>query len=423
MISPSDLITFKTIRTYRKPGSIWAPQPGFCEDGGVGSQRRRIVVLGSTGSIGVQALELIAEHPDRFELTALCALGSREELMVNQVKATGVKTIGVANSEVAARIRTAFPGVEVIDGPSAAEEIAGRPADLVLNGITGSIGLRPTLAALKAGSLLALANKESLIAGGALVKSAAAKGQIIPVDSEHSAIAQALRSGEHHEISRLILTASGGPFRGRTRASLSTITQAQALAHPTWEMGEVVTINSATLVNKGLELIEAHLLFDVPYSRIETVIHPQSIVHSLVEFVDGSTIAQASPPSMRIPIALALSWPERMVAVAPPCDWQQAASWTFEPIDHATFPAVDIARRAGEAGGIAPAAFNAANEECVTAFLKGDLAFLEISQVLNTVVEDVLTGSNSIPRDVQDIDEAELLARRQALRLIKGMAK
>jgi len=188
-------------------------------------------------------------------------------------------------------------------------------------------------------------------------------------------------------------------------------------------MGEVVTINSATLVNKGLELIEAHLLFDVPYSRIETVVHPQSIVHSLVEFIDGSTIAQASPPNMRIPIALALSWPERMADVAPPCDWQQAASWTFEPIDHATFPAVDIARRAGEAGGIAPAAFNAANEECVTAFLKGELAFLEISQVLYAVIEDVLDGSNNIPRDVEDVDEAETLARRQARRLIKRMAK
>jgi 1-deoxy-D-xylulose-5-phosphate reductoisomerase len=389
----------------------------------VGNQRRRIVVLGSTGSIGVQALELIAEHPERFELVALCAGGSRADLLVAQVKATGVSQIGVANSEVAARIRAALPGVEVIDGPSAAEEIAGRPADLVLNGITGSIGLRPTLAALRAGSLLALANKESLIAGGALVKKASALGQIIPVDSEHSALAQALRSGKHHEVSRLILTASGGPFRGRTRASLSDITPTQALAHPTWQMGEVVTINSATLVNKGLELIEAHLLFDVPYSRIETVIHPESIVHSLVEFIDGSTIAQASPPSMRIPIALALSWPERLADVAPPCDWQQAASWTFEPIDHATFPAVDIARRAGEAGGIAPASFNAANEECVTAFLKGELAFLEISRVLYAVIEDVLAGSNNIPRDVEDVDEAETLARRQACRLIKGMAK
>ncbi len=434
MISPRDLIKFKTTRTYRKPRTSLAgvqqpsrrggaPEPGFCEDNDVDNQRRRIVVLGSTGSIGVQALELIAEHPERFELTAICAEGSREDLLVAQAKATGVRQIGVANSGVAARIRAALPGVEVIDGPSAAEEIAGHPADLVLNGITGSIGLRPTLAALKAGSLLALANKESLIAGGALVKTASTVGQIIPVDSEHSALAQALRSGEHHEVRRLILTASGGPFRGRTRASLSAITPTQALAHPTWQMGEVVTINSATLVNKGLELIEAHLLFDIPYSRIETVVHPQSIVHSLVEFIDGSTIAQASPPSMRIPIALALSWPARMAEVAPPCDWQQAASWTFEPIDHATFPAVDIARRTGEAGGIAPAAFNAANEECVTAFLKGHLAFLEISQVLDAIVEDVLVGSNNIPRDVEDVDEAENLARGQARRLIKRMAK
>lgn len=386
-------------------------------------KRRRVVVLGSTGSIGSQALDLIAEHRDRFELVAICAQGANEELLITQARATGVRLLGVADPKVAIRLRHALPGVTVIDGPSAAEEIAATPADLVLNAITGSIGLRPTLAALKAGSLLALANKESLVAGGPLVKTAAAVGQIIPVDSEHSALAQALRAGEHQEVSRLILTASGGPFRGRNLASLAKITSAEALAHPTWQMGPVVTINSATLVNKGLELIEAHLLFDIPYSKIETVVHPQSIVHSLVEFIDGSTIAQASPPSMRIPIALALAWPERLSNVAPACDWHSATSWTFEPVDHETFPAIDIARRAGQAGGIAPASFNAANEECVAAFLGGELSFLGISRILETVIEDLANNANSIPRDVEDIIEAETRARSKARRLIEEMTK
>lgn len=387
------------------------------------SERRRIVVLGSTGSIGVQALELIAQHPDRFELVALCANGTHEDLLIAQARASRVTLIGVADSKAAARIRAALPGVTVIDGPGAAEEVAASPTDLVLNAITGSIGLRPTLAALKAGSLLALANKESLVAGGPLVKAAAKPGQIIPVDSEHSALAQGLRAGSPNEVSRLILTASGGPFRGKTREFLAQVSPTQALAHPTWQMGPVVTINSATLVNKGLELIEAHLLFDIPYSKIETVIHPQSIVHSLVEFVDGSTIAQASPPSMRIPIALAMAWPNRITQVAPACDWRSASSWTFEPVDHETFPALSIARRAGLAGGLAPAVFNAANEECVEAFLSGQLSFLGISDILGRVVEDLINGANSIPRDVADIVEAETGARTKARRLIEEMAK
>jgi 1-deoxy-D-xylulose-5-phosphate reductoisomerase len=387
------------------------------------SQRRRVVVLGSTGSIGVQALAVIAEHPDRFELIALTAQGSSPDRLIEQARATGVSRLGVTDSRCAAQMRAALPGVEVIDGALAAAEIAGLPADVVLNGITGSIGLRPTLAALKAGSLLALANKESLVAGGPLVKAAARVGQVIPVDSEHSAIAQALRAGAPGEVSRLILTASGGPFRGRDRASLTAIGLSDAMAHPTWRMGPVVTINSATLVNKGLELIEAHLLFDIPYSRIETVVHPQSVVHSLVEFIDGSTIAQVSPPTMRIPIALALSWPERLDRVAPACDWQQSASWTFEPVDHETFPAVQIARGAGEAGGIAPAAFNAANEECVAAFISGELSFLGISLVLGKIVENVVAGANTIPRDVEDVIEAEVLARGNARRLIRGLVR
>lgn len=385
--------------------------------------RRRVVVLGSTGSIGTQALDIIASHLDRFELVGLAAEGSRPDLLIAQAKSTGVSLVGVADSEVAKTVRAALPGVTVIDGPLAAEELAAHPCDLVLNGITGSIGLRPTLAVLKNGSLLALANKESLVAGGPLVKAAARAGQIIPVDSEHSALAQALRAGSHGEVARLVLTASGGPFRGRSSDSLENITPDEALAHPTWQMGQVVTINSATLVNKGLELIEAHLLFDIPYSKIETVVHPQSIVHSLVEFIDGSTIAQASPPSMRIPIAHALAWPDRLDRVAPGCDWARAAAWTFEPVDHVTFPALRIARVAGEAGGIAPAAFNAANEECVAAFMRVELGFLGISRVLEAVVDEVVRGANSIPRDVEDVVEAEDGARRQARQLIKEMSQ
>ncbi len=387
------------------------------------SKRRRVVVLGSTGSVGTQALEVIAENPDRFELVGISSQGLRAELLIDQVRTFGVGYVGVADSKTAARLRAALPGVEVLDGDGAAAAIAALPADVVLNAIAGSIGLGPTLAALAAGSLLALANKESLVAGGALVKAAAREGQIVPVDSEHSALAQALRAGSSREVSRLILTASGGPFRGRTKASLAGITPAEALAHPTWSMGQVVTINSATLVNKGLELIEAHLLFDVPYSRIETVVHPQSIVHSLVEFVDGSTIAQASPPTMRLPIALALAWPQRLAAVAPACDWTTSSSWSFEPVDHVTFPAISIARRAGESGGIAPAAFNAANEECVAAFLVGRLEFLGISRILEAVIEQILNEGNTVARSIDEVVEAEAHARKIANEKIKELSR
>ena len=240
---------------------------------------------------------------------------------------------------------------KILAGPDAATELAGSaslPCDVVLNGMTGSIGLAPTLAALDAGRTLALANKESLIAGGPLVKAAVQRpGQLVPVDSEHSALAQCLRAGSADEVRRLVLTASGGPFRGRSRDELADVTPDDALAHPTWSMGPVVTVNSATLMNKGLELIEAHLLFDVPYERIDVVVHPQSVVHSMVEFADGSTIAQASPPDMRLPIALALGWPDRVPDAAPGCDWTTAATWEFLPLDDAAFPAVRLARRAG----------------------------------------------------------------------------
>lgn len=328
---------------------------------------RRILILGSTGSIGTQALDVIRAHPRRFEVVGLAA-GSRREEMEAQAKEFRVEHTAIGADEAEQLVRD----VE---------------ADVVLNGITGSVGLGPTLAALEAGRTLALANKESLIVGGDLVTELAAPGQIVPVDSEHSAIAQALRSGSFNEVRRLVLTASGGPFRGRSRAKLERVTPAEALAHPTWDMGRMVTTNSATLVNKGLEVIEAHLLFDVPYEDIDVVVHPQSIVHSMVEFVDGSTIAQASPPDMRLPISLGLDWPNRIGGVGRPLDWSTATSWTFEPLDEGAFPSVALAKQVGRQGGTYPAVFNAANEQAVDAFHEGRLSFTGIVDTVTRVVE------------------------------------
>lgn len=355
---------------------------------------RRVMVLGSTGSIGRQALEVIAAHPEQFELAALVAGGSRPEVFAAQ--------------------QHQFPAATAATGVDGALAVIGSvDADVVLNGITGSVGLRPTLAALAAGRTLALANKESLIAGGPLVLSAAAPGQLIPVDSEHSALAQALRGGRADEVATLVLTASGGPFRGRSVDELRGVTVEQAMAHPTWDMGPVITINSATLVNKGLELIEAHLLFDVPYPQIEVVVHPQSIVHSMVTFRDGSTLAQASPPDMRLPIALSLSWPDRLADVAAACDFSTASSWTFEPLDDAAFPAVRLARQAGEAGGLLPAVYNAANETAVDAFRRGELSYLGITGVLAGILDEA-DEYRADPRDVQDVLAAENWARSAA---------
>jgi 1-deoxy-D-xylulose-5-phosphate reductoisomerase len=351
---------------------------------------RRVLVLGSTGSIGVQALEVIAANPDRFELVGLAA-GSDRETLAAQAAAAGVARTALGVDEAVALVRETI-------------------ADVVLNGITGSVGLAPTLAALEVGSTLALANKESLIVGGELVTRAAKPGQIVPVDSEHSAIAQALRSGDHREVRRLVLTASGGPFRGRSRASLAGVTPAEALAHPTWDMGLVVTTNSATLVNKGLEVIEAHLLFDVPYDRIEVTVHPQSIVHSMVEFVDGSTIAQASPPDMRLPISLGLDWPHRVPDVGVPLDWTAAQTWEFEPLDVDAFPAVSLAKRVGEAGGTYPAVFNAANEQAVAAFHAGRIGYLDIVETIERVVDAHEGGELTL----QGVLDAEMWAREAA---------
>ncbi len=369
------------------------------------SRPRDVVLLGSTGSVGTQAADVIRRNPGRFRVTGLAAGGSNPGLLAAQAIEFGAAVVAVERESAAAEVREALkahaaqagragrtgqgPGpLTVLAGPDAVAEVAAWPADVVLNAVTGFSGLAATLAALRAGRVLALANKESLIVGGPLVAGLAAPGQIVPVDSEHSAIAQCLRSGTGSEVARLVLTASGGPFRGRSRAELDGITPEQALAHPTWNMGPVITINSATLVNKGLEVIEAHLLFGLGFDKIKVVVHPQSVIHSMVEFTDGSTIAQASPPDMRIPIALALGWPDRVPGAAPAIDWSTAHTWTFEPLDESAFPAVAIARQAGQAGGTAPAAYNAANEICVDAFMTGRLPFAAIVDTVAQVVSE-----------------------------------
>ena len=376
---------------------------------------RELVILGSTGSIGVQALEIVEANPTLFTVVALSAAGSNPDLLIAQAKKFKVKVVGVAKN--ADLIRQALPGVEVVDGPHASTEVAAISCDVVLNGITGSIGLAPTLAALDADNRVALANKESLVAGGDLVLSRAKEDQLLPVDSEHSAIWQALIGEKKSEISKLILTASGGPFRDRT--DLSGVTVQEALAHPTWVMGPVVTINSATLMNKGLEIIEAHYLFGVSYSQIEAVIHPQSVIHSMVEFVDGSTIAQGSPPNMKGPISLALHYPHRVPAATAPIDWTQSHTWNFAPIDTDRFPSVALARECGAIGGGAPAIFNASNEVAVQAFVDGLIKFTDIVSVVSASVDALRSSAASKLRDLSDVSAIEEDARRTAHELIK----
>ncbi len=381
------------------------------------SPPREVVVLGSTGSVGTQALDVARRAPDRFRVVALAAGGSTPAsvaLLAEQALAHHVDVVAIARATAARDLQEALYAAasaagwaaggarlpKVLAGPDAASELAAWPCDVVLNALPGAAGLPPTLAALDAGRTLALANKESLIVGGPLVRARAKPGQIVPVDSEHSALAQCLRGGRADEVRRLVLTASGGPFRGRSRAELADVTPEQALAHPTWSMGPLVTVNSATLVNKGLEVVEAHLLFDLPLDRIHVVVHPQSVVHSMVEFTDGSTLAQASPPDMRLPISLGLAWPDRVPDAAPACDWAAAARWDFEPLDEEAFPAVSLARAAGRSGGTAPAVYNAANEEAVAAFLAGSLPFLRIVDT----VADVL-GEHDVRGGHADLGE------------------
>jgi len=351
-------------------------------------RRRTVVLLGSTGSIGRQAVEVLLANPDRFTVVGLAAAGSRPGLLADQARALHVREVVVARADAAEATAQHLPGdAELAVGDRAVSELAGTGVDVVLNALDGAAGLPATLAALEAGSTLALANKESLVIGGELVTSRAAPGQITPVDSEHSAIAQCLRAGAPAEVAALVLTASGGPFRGRSRDSLRAVTPDQAMAHPTWSMGPLVTINSATLMNKGLEVLEAHHLFGVDFDRIRVVVHPQSVVHSMVEFTDGSTIAQASPPDMRLPIALALGWPDRVPAAVPPVDWSRPQSWTFEPVDARAFPALALAIAAGRAGGTAPAVLNGANEVAVAAFVDGRLGFLGIADTVGAVLD------------------------------------
>ena len=374
---------------------------------------REIVILGSTGSIGVQALEIVAANPDKFRVIALASGSNNLPLLVEQAKKFGVGVIGT--SADGALARDLAGQIQVIDGPNAATEIATITCDIVLNGITGSIGLGPTLAALGIGNKVALANKESLVAGGDLVM-AFGRDRIIPVDSEHSALYQCFASGKENEVKQVILTASGGPFRDR--ADLSDVTLEQALAHPTWSMGPVVTINSATLMNKGLEIIEAHYLFDLPYSKISAVIHPQSVVHSMVEFIDGSTIAQASPPNMKGPIAYALGDGARVSKATAPVDWSKSHTWDFVPIDSNRFPAIDLARRCGELGGGLPAIFNAANEVAVEAFVKGKISFVQIVDIVEATVQALGGGSPITIRDLKDVSAIENDARIRAAQII-----
>jgi 1-deoxy-D-xylulose-5-phosphate reductoisomerase len=389
---------------------------------------REVVILGSTGSIGTQAIDVVLRNPDRFRVTGLSAGGGRLDLLAGQAHRLQVRAVAVAREEKATELRETLraqygvgePIPEILAGPDAAAQLATSACHTVLNGITGSIGLAPTLAALRAGRVLALANKESLIVGGPLVTSLAQPGQIVPVDSEHSALFQALLGGSRGEVEKLVVTASGGPFRGRSRAELKNVTPADALAHPTWDMGPMVTINSATLVNKGLEVIEAHLLYGVPFDRIEVVVHPQSYIHSMVEFADGSTLAQASPPDMRMPIALGLGWPDRVPGAAPPCDWTKAHTWEFLPLDTDAFPSVPLARHVGSLGGTAPAVFNAANEECVDAFLAGLLPFTGIVDTVARVVDELVgedTAGSGTSLTLPDVLDAETRARARARQL------
>ena len=376
---------------------------------------RDVVVLGSTGSIGVQALEIVAAHPNKFRLVGLSGGRKNPQLLMAQAKKFNVPIVG----SMAPAPAPATAGVQVIDGDNSSIEIAALPCDIVLNGITGSIGLGPTLSALGVGNKVALANKESLVAGGDLVMKFGAE-KIIPVDSEHSAIFQALLAGKMSDVKKLILTASGGPFRNR--ADLTDVTVADALNHPTWSMGEVVTINSATLLNKGLEIIEAHYLFGLDYENIEAVIHPQSVVHSLVEYVDGSTIAQASPPNMKGPIAYALSYPERINKATAAIDWSKSHTWEFSPIDNDKYPAIELAKRCGQVGAGLPAVYNAANEVAVAAFLAGQIKFTAIIDTVESVVQSFGSNTTTTIRDISDVSGIEQSARSKAAEIIKEIA-
>ena len=375
------------------------------------SNKLRVLILGSTGSIGTQALDVIAANPDRFEVVGLAAGGGNPDLLAKQRSETGVTNIAVADPDAAEKV-----GDVTYSGPDAATSIVeNTEADVVLNALVGALGLEPTLAALATGARLALANKESLIAGGPLVLRAAKPGQIVPVDSEHSALAQCLRGGTPDEVASLVLTASGGPFRGWAAADLEDVTPEQAGAHPTWSMGPMNTLNSASLVNKGLELIETHLLFGVPYERIEVVVHPQSIVHGLVRLRDGALLAHLGLPDMRVPIAYALAYPRRASVAAPRLDLTRALSLTFEPADAETFRCLALARAAGLSGGLAPCALNAADEEAVAAFLAARCRFVDIPALVERALERCSSEPLNAREQVHAADAAARATVREAL--------
>ena len=384
-----------------------------------------MILLGATGSIGTQAIEVITAHPERFEVVGLAA-GRDVDTLGAQAAAFGVRRVAVADRAAADRLRAHAPHLEVLDGPDAATILASADAEVVLNGITGAVGLAPTLAALEAGTPVALANKESLIVGGGLVVAAAERAggrasHLLPVDSEHSALAQCLRAGRDTEVARLVLTASGGPFRGRTREQLGDVTAADALAHPTWSMGPVITVNSATLVNKGLELLEAHLLFDVELDHLDVVVHPQSVVHSMVEFVDGSIIAQLGVTDMRLPIQYAFTYPERRTAPVPPLDLTRTARLDFEAPDMDRFPCLGLAFRAlaGDAG--LAIVLNAANEVAVSAFLDARIGFRAIPAVIRDAMDTYERNGASAVAGLDDVRAVDGWARDFAARGTRGV--
>ncbi|MGA8725561.1 MAG: 1-deoxy-D-xylulose-5-phosphate reductoisomerase [Acidimicrobiales bacterium] len=392
------------------------------------ARRVSVSLVGSTGSIGTQAVEVIEECPEAFEVVALGASRSVDTL-VSQAQRLSPRVVAIADPDLAPELARRLPsGIELVTGTEGLAAIASL-AEVVVNGVVGFAGLPVTLAALEAGRRLALANKESLIAGAPVVQRARRTpgAEIVPVDSEHCALHQCLRAGDKGEVRRLVLTASGGPFRGRRAEDLASVGVGEALAHPTWSMGPKITVDSSTLMNKGLEVIEAHELFGVAYDAIEVVVHPQSIVHSMVEFVDGAVIAQLSQPDMRLPIGYALSYPSRLPVEFGAIDWTRCATLEFEEPDHALFPCLGIAYQAGRAGDLAPAWLNAANELAVAAFLKQQIRWTDIADVVARTLDRYVapvatssTGSEPV-RTVEEVLEADATARRAAEQVIVGL--
>jgi 1-deoxy-D-xylulose-5-phosphate reductoisomerase len=381
---------------------------------------RRLVILGSTGSVGTQALDVVRRNPDRFQVVGLAA-AQNHELLVGQIREFMPPQVAVSEEAAAGELQRALEGIrspEILAGPESAERLArDSDADMVLNAMVGAVGLAPTLATLQSGKMLALANKESLIVGGELVMDLV-KGEpdrLVPVDSEHAALAQCLRGERREDLRRVLITASGGPFRGWTRDELARASVKEALAHPTWQMGPKITIDSATLMNKGLEVIEAHYLFGLDYGQIEVVVHPESVIHGVAEFRDGSMVAQLSAPDMRLPIQLGLGYPDRLGAGIASLDLALLGSLTFEPVDRDAFPSLDLAYRAGRLGGTYPAVLNAANEVAVMAFLEGKVALTGVPEMVGAVLDE---HEPATVVSVVTLERADGWARRRAAELL-----